>query len=202
MRYRGYQNVVWNHNEELPISYELNFGDIIYSLTFTGIGGKFEILEEKISSEKWVIQKRQNRILANYSDIYRYRFSLEDRETYESPIGFDWRISNSIYQSVTRRKSISRRTKEKMRKELDKISDLFWEMEGDDTLISIYKFIPENAKTSMDISRSRILDFDGNNLHWVLFHLFLRGIPSFMEDYIKLIFPEIEKANCEEEAAS
>lgn len=53
----SFLNVVWDGNEELPIGARLKFEidkfDVEYEVFFSGVGGRFRILSERLEIKKW-----------------------------------------------------------------------------------------------------------------------------------------------------
>lgn len=62
-----YRNIVWRRKEELPITAKLHWIihglDLQYELSFSGIGGAFRILYEKITIENMIVLEREGSIL-------------------------------------------------------------------------------------------------------------------------------------------
>lgn len=63
----AYRNIVWEGNEELPITAKLSCNidgfDVEYEVTFSGIGGIFQILGERVVIEKMLSLEREGPIL-------------------------------------------------------------------------------------------------------------------------------------------
>jgi len=71
----GYQNVVWQRDETLPISVKfvmnINKYDVMYETTFTGIGGKFHFLKEHLKVNGIVdIVREGNWIFIKHDEKY------------------------------------------------------------------------------------------------------------------------------------
>ncbi|MGQ4914183.1 MAG: AAA family ATPase [Candidatus Asgardarchaeia archaeon] len=71
----GYQNVVWQRDETLPISVKfvmnINKYDVMYETTFTGIGGKFHFLKEHLKVNGIVdIVREGNWIFVKHDEKY------------------------------------------------------------------------------------------------------------------------------------
>jgi len=71
----GYDNVVWKRKEELPISVELKFKggeyEINFSTVFSGLGGKFKIVKEKIEVKGFfTIEKEGERLRIKHDNSF------------------------------------------------------------------------------------------------------------------------------------
>lgn len=84
-----YRNIVWERKEELPITAKLcciiDGLDLEYEVSFSGIGGAFKILNERLAIEKTLVLEREGPILkVKYDTEFLAQRDKEIREELEN----------------------------------------------------------------------------------------------------------------------
>jgi len=101
----GYNNVVWQRKEELPIIIGLLFDiegyDVYFETNFTGTGGKFQILREVLDIKGYLKFEKENELLTIKHDINFIDGIVKNLHEYES-----------TYNQTKLKKEISKLTKE------------------------------------------------------------------------------------------
>jgi hypothetical protein len=101
----GYNNVVWQRKEELPIIIGLLFDiegyDVYFETNFTGTGGKFQILREVLDIRGYVNFEKEGNKLAIKHNVNFIDVVIKNLHDYES-----------TYDQTKLKKEISKLTKE------------------------------------------------------------------------------------------
>jgi|Deesub1362A_J573_1020465.scaffolds.fasta_scaffold12091_2 AAA15 family ATPase/GTPase len=193
IRYRGYRNIVWKHIEELPITYEFDFGEYKFSETFTGITGSLDVLEERFYGNGWEILIKGDKIYGIYEDKFEY--SVAKGRRYER-LWFDsglYDLYEKINRSITR-KRIDKNKKNKIIEYFEDLIKFRYSLLAFLLNLQAVRIIPEYAKKPSETDKyQKSFKFDGSNLHTLLFTEFKGRIPEEITDYLKIIFPDIER---------
>jgi len=201
-RYWGYQNAVWQHNEELPIKFEFIFEKgFEYSITFSGIGGKLEILKEKIQNDTWEISAVGNKILAKSKglrytvekDVARSIIPAIYKYIYLGP-GL-WTLEEKVHNSVTRMRSLKRKKRDEILESFRSLLEFPMFLSGFFYRNTIIKPLPKLAKNPTKVAKQWKLEFNCENLQSVLYSIYSKKA-AFPEDFIRnlnLVFPDVEK---------
>lgn len=183
-RFWGYENVVWNHDETLNISYELRFTDgIQYEIELTGVGGRLRILKEKlIYHEKACIERFGEEV----HGLRARPMSINDRHAL---------INNAVVLGLIKGKDLI-----KLKAEDPVLSVIFHVNNFVRGIITIHPS-PHRAKKPYSPREGMRpeLKYDVGNLHALLWHEFGKAaVSEEMLDVLQLLFPDIEAIWLEE----
>jgi len=104
----GYENVVWQRKEELPIIIGLLFDiegyDIYFETNFTGAGGKFQILREIFEIKGYVKVEKEGEWIAAKNDADFIENIIKNSNKYEIRHGGKIRLKKEKNQYIQNRK--------------------------------------------------------------------------------------------------
>ena len=197
-KFWGYNNVVWGHDESLSLYFRLEFSDgTQYEVEFTGTGGRVSVLREFVRGRAKVFWRRREaeavveregflvKVLApDTLEVIkeeklpgRQSLPLINKGVLAFPILLRYlRPLSEAHKDLTRA----------ARRILRHISDFL-------SRILALQIIPLKAKMPVKPERIEALDYNGGNLHALLYTLFgPSAVSDRMLDVLQVIFSDIE----------
>jgi len=210
LRYGGYKNLVWKGNEELPMTFKLNFEDenkevLSYELVISGFRDVFKLERESIISNDFKIINNGKNVILEYSGQKIESDKLKDMKIKNELLENKVLFSSSIGILMPLILGASMDLNEKER---DTFMNVMPTILRNSIINSTHNFIPANMKSPAKFESSERfqfvvlfpkltnqLDYDGSNLQMFLYGLFSENKGEWPKEIInrlKILFPNIE----------
>jgi len=210
LRCGGYKNLVWKGNEELPMTFKLNFEDenkevLSYELVISGFRDVFKLERESIISNDFKIINNGKNVILEYSGQKIESDKLKDMKIKNELLENKVLFSSSIGILMPLILGASMDLNEKER---DTFMNVMPTILRNSIINSTHNFIPANMKSPAKFESSERfqfvvlfpkltnqLDYDGSNLQMFLYGLFSENKGEWPKEIInrlKILFPNIE----------
>ncbi|MFZ2455903.1 MAG: AAA family ATPase [Candidatus Altiarchaeia archaeon] len=204
VRYGGYKNIVWKHNEELQVSISISWettgkkGDEFqYSITVSGYNGTFDISRESIIYKGFTLIREREKIrivddaekfdleleLGTKDRLFLHRNnSLLNIDPYNLPLS-SLKTNTKIGGTI------------KLDDTLSKYYTLTREIKNQINKIRAYNFYPKSMKMPYEVQLVDDMGFEGEKLQAFLYTILSKQNYSWKPeiiDRLKLLFPNVE----------